>query len=84
MVDATEFIITNGPFGPGELHRPQKVVASTDRVAVDAYCATLWGLEPASIIMIDKAHGHGLGENGLDPGEKSGNQQDETSFSRHS
>ncbi len=61
VVDATEFIITNGPFGPGELHRPNKVVAGTDRVAVDAYCASLWGLDPATIIMIDKARRHGLG-----------------------
>lgn len=62
VVDATEFIITNGPFGPGELHRPHKVVAGTDRVAVDAYCASLWGLDPAGIIMIDKARRHGLGQ----------------------
>ena len=62
IVDATEFIITNGPFGPGELHKPQKVVAGTDRVAIDAYCCTLWGLKPEDIIMISKAHEHGLGE----------------------
>jgi uncharacterized protein (DUF362 family) len=61
VVDATEFIITNGPFGPGKLHRPKKVVAGTDRVAVDAYCASLWGLDPATIIMIDRARRHGLG-----------------------
>jgi uncharacterized protein (DUF362 family) len=62
VVDATEFIITNGPFGPGELHKPRKVVAGTDPVAIDAYCATLWGLKPEEIIMIDRAHKHGLGE----------------------
>jgi len=62
VVDATEFIITNGPFGPGKLHRPGKVVAGTDRVAMDAYCASLWGLEPSEIIMIDRAYEHGLGE----------------------
>jgi len=61
VVDATEFIITNGPFGPGELHRPHKVVAGVDRVAVDAYCASLWGLDPSSIIMIERARRHGLG-----------------------
>jgi uncharacterized protein (DUF362 family) len=65
VVDATEFIITNGPFGPGDLHRPQKVVAGIDRVAIDAYCATLWGLDPASIIMIDRAERHGLGRRNL-------------------
>lgn len=62
IVDATEFIITNGPFGPGKLHKPQKVVAGTDRVAVDSYCCSLWGLKPKDIIMITKAYEHGLGE----------------------
>lgn len=62
VVDATEFIITKGPFGPGKLLKPQKVAAGTDRVAIDAYCATLWDLKPQEIIMIDRAHKHGLGE----------------------
>jgi uncharacterized protein (DUF362 family) len=62
IADATEFIITNGPFGPGKLHRADKIVAGTDPVAVDAYCCTLWGLKPADIIMIKRAHEHGLGE----------------------
>ncbi len=62
VVDSTEFIITNGPFGPGELKKPRKVVAGIDRVAIDAYCATLWGLDPGGIIMIDQARKHGLGE----------------------
>ena len=62
IVDATEFITTNGPFGPGKLIKPQKVVAGTDRVAIDAYCCSLWGLEAKDIIMINKAKEHGLGE----------------------
>ncbi len=62
IVDATEFITTNGPFGPGKLIKPQKVVAGTDRVAIDAYCCTLWGLEAKDIIMINKAYEHKLGE----------------------
>ena len=62
IVDATEFIITNGPFGPGELIKPAKVVAGTDRVAIDAYCASLWGLKAADIGTIRYAHAHGLGE----------------------
>jgi uncharacterized protein (DUF362 family) len=66
IVDATEFITTNGPFGPGDLIRPQKIVAGTDRVAIDAYCATLWGLKGADIIHIQKAHEHKLGEIDLD------------------
>ena len=62
IVDATEFITTNGPFGPGEIITPKKVVAGTDRVAIDAYCCTLWGLEAQNILQIKKAHAHGLGE----------------------
>jgi len=66
VVDATEFIVTNGPFGPGQLLRPEKVVAGTDRVAVDAYCAGLWGLEPKDIIQIKRASEQGLGQINLD------------------
>ncbi len=62
VVDATEFITTNGPFGPGKLIKPQKIVAGTDRVAIDAYCTTLWGLEARDIIMINKAYEHKLGQ----------------------
>jgi uncharacterized protein (DUF362 family) len=62
VVDATEFIISNGPFGPGKLHKPQKVVAGTDRVAIDAYCSTLWGLNPKDIHMINMAYDLGVGE----------------------
>jgi len=62
VVDATEFITTNGPFGPGELIKPQKVVAGTDRVAVDAYCAGLWGLKPEEIVQIKRASEQGIGE----------------------
>lgn len=61
LVDATEFITTNGPFGPGEIIRPRKVVAGVDRVAVDAYCAGLWGLKAEEIVMIERAARHGLG-----------------------
>jgi len=62
IVDATEFIITNGPFGPGEILKPQKVIVGTDRVAIDSYCCTLWGLSAQDILQIKKAHRHGLGE----------------------
>ena len=62
IVDATEYIITNGPFGPGEIRKSQTVVAGMDRVAIDGYCTTLRGMKPEDIIMIRKAHEHGLGE----------------------
>jgi len=62
IVDATEFITTNGPFGPGELARPHKVIAGVDRVAIDTYCASLRGLKSEDILMIRKGHEHGLGQ----------------------
>jgi uncharacterized protein (DUF362 family) len=61
LVDATEFITTNGPFGPGEILKPKKVVAGTDRVAIDAYCASLWGLKGEDIVMIKRGQELGLG-----------------------
>lgn len=61
VVDATEFIITNGPMGPGEIIKPQKVIAGTDRVALDAYCTTLWDIRVEDIICINQAHKRGLG-----------------------
>ena len=62
VVDATEIIVTNGPFGPGQLFRPGKVIAGTDRVAIDAYCASLWGLDPKDIVQIKKGAEQGLGQ----------------------
>ena len=61
-MDSTEFIITNGPFGPGEILKPLKVVAGTDPVAIDTYCCQQWGLKPENIVAINKAYEHGLGE----------------------
>ncbi len=62
IVDATEFITTNGPFGPGKLSKPQKVVAGTDRVAMDAYCCTLFGLKGEEVFTIKSAYEQKLGE----------------------
>jgi uncharacterized protein (DUF362 family) len=62
IVDATEFIVSNGPFGPGQLFRPQRVIAGTDRVAIDACCASLWGLKPEDIVQIKRGAEQGLGQ----------------------
>ena len=62
VVDATEFITTNGPAGPGKISRPQKVLASIDGVAVDSISAGFLGLVAKDIPMVRKAHDHGLGE----------------------
>ena len=62
VVDATEFVTTNGPSGPGEIKRAHKVIAGTNCVSVDAYCSTVLGLVPHDVLMIQYAHEHGLGE----------------------
>lgn len=62
IVDATEFITTNGPFGPGELAKPQKIIAGVDRVAIDAYCTTLRGMTGEDIHAIRLGFEQGLGE----------------------
>jgi uncharacterized protein (DUF362 family) len=65
IVDATEFITTNGPAGPGELKQAQKIVAGTNCVSVDAYCATLLGMKPDDVLMVRYASELGLGEKDL-------------------
>lgn len=62
VADATQFITTNGPAGPGRLKKLNKVVAGKNCVSVDAYCATLLDLKPEEVLMIPYAHQHGLGE----------------------
>ena len=57
-----EFVATNGPNGPGNLLKPLKVIAGTDPVAIDTYCATLFGYNPKDIVVINKAYKDGLGE----------------------
>ena len=66
ITDATEMVVTNGPAGPGKLITPKKIVAGVDRVAVDAYSATVLGLEAKNVLMIKMAAEHGLGEMQLD------------------
>ena len=62
VADATEFLLTNGPAGPGELRRLDKVILGTDPVAVDAYGAPLVGLKAADVLMIAKSAEWGLGQ----------------------
>ncbi len=62
VTDATEMVVDNGPAGPGKLATPQKIIAGTDRVAVDAYSAKVLGLEAEKVLMIKMAFEHGLGE----------------------
>ena len=61
IVDATRIMVTNGPRGPGELKTPNQLVLGTDPVAVDAYAATLFGMQPFAVPHIQIAHDMGLG-----------------------
>ncbi len=66
IIDATEIITSNGPMGPGDLAKPQKILAGLDRVAIDAYCArVILRLNPQDIVCIRKAYERKLGE--IDP-----------------
>jgi uncharacterized protein (DUF362 family) len=60
--DSTEIVTTNGPFGPGKLARPQKIVAGVDPVAVDAYCTRFLGLDAGAVGMIRLSAASGLGQ----------------------
>jgi uncharacterized protein (DUF362 family) len=62
VCDGTEFLITNGPAGPGELGQAHKVIVGANPVSVDAYGCTLLGLTATKVTMIGLAAAHGLGE----------------------
>jgi uncharacterized protein (DUF362 family) len=62
IADATEFVTTNGPSGPGELKRAHKIIAGPNCVSVDAFGSTLLGFQPEDILMIQYASGQGIGE----------------------
>lgn len=65
VADGTEFITTNGPYGPGTMKSPWKVAAGTDRVLMDAYGAGLLDLEIKDVLMLAAAEKHGLGSSDL-------------------
>ena len=64
VIDATRVLTAHGPQG-GDLKDVKvlnKVIASTDVVAADAYATTLFGLRPDEIAVTVAAHKRGLGE----------------------
>jgi uncharacterized protein (DUF362 family) len=61
IADATEVIVTNGPFGPGKIVTPRLVVAGTDGVVTDAFGATVLNMLPGDIVMVQAAGRLGLG-----------------------
>ena len=62
VIDATEVILTNGPAGPGEIMKPQRVLSGTDPVAMDAFAAHIIGKNPEDILKIKMAQDHGIGK----------------------
>ncbi|MGE5680247.1 MAG: DUF362 domain-containing protein [Bacillota bacterium] len=62
IADATEYITTNGPFGPGNVVKTKKILAGKDPVALDSYGARLLGHNPEDIPPIKMAFKHGLGQ----------------------
>jgi uncharacterized protein (DUF362 family) len=64
VVDATRILTAHGPQGGDirDVKTLNKVVASTDIVAADAYATTLFGLKPEEIAVTVEAHRRGLGE----------------------
>jgi uncharacterized protein (DUF362 family) len=65
VADATEMIVTNGPGGPGELRKFDKIVAGTSPICVDAYCTQLLGFAKEDVMTNQKGLEAGLGESDL-------------------
>ncbi|MBI5485365.1 MAG: DUF362 domain-containing protein [Deltaproteobacteria bacterium] len=68
IIDATRILTAHGPQGGNiaDVRVTNKVIASTDIVAADAFATTLFGLKPADIPLTVAAHKRGLGEMNLD------------------
>jgi len=64
--DATEFIITNGPSGPGEISKLDKVFAGTNMVAMDALGVSYNNMLAEDVPTLLKAKEEGLGDFDLD------------------
>jgi len=67
IIDATRILTANGPQGgnPRDVKVLNKVIASIDIVAADAYATTLFGLKPEDISTTVAAYRRGLGEMNL-------------------
>ena len=64
ILDAFRVLLTNGPQGgsPRDVKNMNIIAAGTDQVAVDAYGAHLFGINPDEIPFITIAHQRGLGK----------------------
>lgn len=68
IIDATRILTAHGPQGGNvaDVKVLNKVIASTDTVAADAYATTLFGMKPSDIPVTVAAYKRGLGEMNLD------------------
>ena len=64
--DATEFITTNGPAGPGDMLKLDKVFAGTNLVAMDALGVQFNEAYAEDVPTLAKAEAHGLGSANLE------------------
>jgi len=64
IIDATRILTAHGPQGGDlkDVRRLNRVIASTDIVAADAYATTLFGMKPEEISVTVAAYRRGLGE----------------------
>jgi uncharacterized protein (DUF362 family) len=62
IMDATRGITTKGPRGPGKIKEWNQVVFGVDPVAVDAYGANLFGMDPLKLKHLKIAADLGVGE----------------------
>jgi uncharacterized protein (DUF362 family) len=64
VLDAMRILIANGPQGGSlqDVRITNKVIAGVDQVAVDAWGATLFGLQGSDLGYLREAHRRGLGE----------------------
>ena len=67
VIDATRILLNHGPQGGSlsDVKILDKVIASTDIVAADAYATTLFGLNPSDIATTVTAYKRNLGEMNL-------------------
>lgn len=61
IADANHVLLTNGPMGPGEVLKAGQVIAGTDPVAVDAFCARFLNRTPEQVPAVRIAHELGAG-----------------------
>ena len=59
--DATEFITTNGPSGPGDISKLDKVFAGTNLVEMDAFGVSLNDIDPIDVPTLQRAEELKLG-----------------------